>query len=52
MGDDRGVAVLGWLLDTLVAIALIGTFVVYGNSGNSRGPAAEPGDMAKLDVLR
>ena len=50
MGDDH--PVLGWLLETLVAVALIGTFAVYGNAGNHLRPASEPGEMATLDIPR
>jgi hypothetical protein len=49
MGDDHGNSPLGWLLEALVAIVLIGTFAVYGNPGNTRGPAAEAGEMARLN---
>ena len=52
MGDDRGYSPLGMILEALVAIALVGTFVIYGNPGNSQSPVAAPGELAKLSVPR
>jgi len=51
MGDDRGYAALGKLLEAIVVMALIGTFVVYGNPGQSGGTVADPAHIATLDTL-
>jgi hypothetical protein len=60
MGDDRDVPALRIILEALVAIALVGTFFIYGYSGNAlyskpghpQGPAPEPAEMAKLGTAR
>jgi hypothetical protein len=51
MGDDRGYANLGMLLNAIVVIALVGTFVIYGNRSQSGSTAAESANMVTLDVL-
>jgi hypothetical protein len=51
MGDDRGYATLGKLLEAIVVMALIGTFVVYGNPGQNGSTTAGPANMATLDTL-
>lgn len=60
MDDKRGFTAFRFILEALVAIALVGTFFVYGypgnaiysNPGNARGPAPEPAEIAKLGAAR
>jgi hypothetical protein len=48
MDDDRDRQALAWVLDYLVALVFIGTFVFYGMpDGSVRGGPA-PSDVAKL----
>jgi hypothetical protein len=35
MGDDRGFTAFRFILEALVAIALVGTFFIYGYPGNA-----------------
>ena len=64
MDDDHGFPALRFILEAFVAIALVGTFFVYGypgdaiythpgmaiagDHGNAGGPAQEPAEVAKL----
>jgi hypothetical protein len=60
MGDERGFTAFRFILEALVAIALVGTFFIYGypgnaiysNPGNVRGPAPEPAEIAKFAPAR
>jgi hypothetical protein len=52
MGDHRGSAAFGYILEALIVIGLVGTFFVYGNSATVHGPASEPAEIAKLTPAR
>ena len=60
MRNDRDVTAFRFIFEALVAIALVGTFFVYGysgnaiysNPGNPQGPAPEPAAIAKLGAAR
>jgi hypothetical protein len=60
MGDDRDVTAFRYILEALVAVVLVGTFFIYGysgnalysNPGNAHGPAPEPAGIAKLGAAR
>ena len=64
MSDNRDATAFRIILEALVAVALVGTFFVYGYSGNTiyskpaiasgpaTIPAAEPAELAKLAPAR
>jgi hypothetical protein len=60
MCADRDVTAFRFILEALVAIALVGTFFVYGysrnafyrNPSNAQGSATVPAEIAKLGTAR
>jgi len=52
MGDHQDRPVLAFLLEALVASALIGTFFVYGYPTTNRGADADRGEVARLAAPR
>lgn len=52
MGDHQDRPVLALLLETVVASALIGTFIVYGYPSINPGPAVETGEVVTLVMPR
>jgi hypothetical protein len=52
MGDHQDRPVLAFLLEALVASALIGTFFVYGYPTTNRGADADRGEVATLAAPR
>jgi hypothetical protein len=52
MGDNQERPALAFLLEAIIASALIGTFVIYGHPNYGHGPPAEPGEVATLATSR
>ena len=48
MGDDRGSSNIGYILDALVVMVLLGTIIIYGNPGNLSTSTPQPDSVVAL----
>ena len=48
MGDDHGSSNIGYMLDALVVIVLVGTVIIYGNPSDLHASSPQSADVARL----
>ena len=52
MGDDRGSPSFHYVLEAIVAVAIVGTFIVYGFSGRALTPLPQPAPTEVAKAVR